>query len=446
MKFYINTLGCEKNTVDSEGVAGILTRAGHQMAESPEQADVILVNTCCFINDAKEQSIDAIFEMAQLKRKDALLAVSGCLSQRYSKQLLKQMPEVDLFLGVNDYEKLPEILAGYRKGQRQAYAGDCGTAYAEMGQRWRTEEEAYTASVKIAEGCDNVCSYCIIPFIRGRYRSRRMENVVEEIEQLAREGCREVVLIAQDVTNYGVDLYGEYRLPELLRKVCRIEGIHWVRLLYCYEERITDELIRVMAQEPKICHYIDIPLQHCNDRILQEMNRKSTEASIKETIAKLRKAIPDIHIRTTLIAGLPGETKADFAQLERFVRTQKFERLGVFPYSREEGTLAASMKGQVREQTKQKRRDELMALQCSISLEHNRKKIGQVLEVLVEAEDGDGSYAGRTRYDAPDIDNAVLFTSERELIPGEFVFVRITDAFDYDLIGEEVEAPYEPAE
>lgn len=438
MKFFINTLGCEKNTVDSEGAAGILIRAGHQQVDRPSQADVIIVNTCCFINDAKEQSIDAIFDMASLKKKDGLLVVAGCLSQRYSQQLYKQMPEVDIFIGVNDYAQLPEILEKHQKGVREKYISDYDRVYAEMGRRQRSEAP-YTASVKIAEGCNNVCSYCIIPSIRGGYRSRKMDNILEEVRQLAEEGCRELILIAQDVSAYGQDLYGEYRLPELLHQVCRVEGIHWVRLMYCYEERITDELIRAMAAEPKVCHYIDIPLQHCNDRILKEMNRQSTEASIKDTIARLRKAMPDIHIRTTLISGLPGETKEDFAQLERFVRTQKFERLGVFPYSREEGTLAAKMKGQVREQTKQKRRDELMALQCSISLEHNRKKIGQCMEVLVESEEDDGSFVGRTRYDAPDIDNAVLFSSDRELQPGDFVTVRIIDAFDYDLIGEEVE-------
>ena len=249
-----------------------------------------------------------------------------------------------------------------------------------------------------------------------------------------------VVLIAQDVSNYGIDLYGSYKLPELLHEVCKIDGIHWVRLMYCYEERITDELIQAMASEPKVCHYIDIPLQHCNDRILKEMNRCSTEASIKDTIGRLRKAMPDIHIRTTMIAGLPGETKEDFAQLEAFVEEMKFERLGVFPYSKEEGTLAATMKGQVRQQTKEKRRDAIMALQCSISLEHNQAKVGQVMEVLVEGQDEDGSYIGRTRYDAPDVDNGVLFTSSRQLEPGDFVEVEIIDAFDYDLVGREVEA------
>ena len=438
MKFYINTLGCEKNTVDSEGATGILMRAGHEPADRPSEADVIIVNTCGFINDAKEQSIETIFDMAEIKKDDALLMVSGCLSQRYSTQLYKEMPEVDIFLGVNDYEKLPEILAKHEAGKREKYISDYDRIYAELGRRERSEAP-YTASVKISEGCNNVCSYCIIPFIRGGYRDRKMEDILEEIRQLAEEGCKEVVLIAQDVSNYGIDLYGKYRLPELLHEVCKIDGIHWVRLMYCYEERITDELIQAMASEPKVCHYIDIPLQHCNDRILKEMNRCSTEASIKDTIGRLRAAMPDIHIRTTMIAGLPGETKEDFAQLEKFVEDMKFERLGVFPYSKEEGTLAATMKGQVRQQTKEKRRDAIMALQCAISLEHNQAKVGQVMEVLVEDQDEDGSYIGRTKYDAPDVDNGVLFTSNRQLNPGDFVQVEIIDAFDYDLVGREVE-------
>lgn len=439
MKFYINTLGCEKNTVDSEGAAGILMRAGHEPVDRPQEADVVIVNTCGFINDAKEQSIETIFDMAELKKEDALLMVSGCLSQRYSNQLYKEMPEVDIFLGVNDYQKLPEILAKHEAGKREKYISDYDRIYAEMGRRERSEAP-YTASVKISEGCNNVCSYCIIPFIRGGYRDRKMEDILEEIRQLAEDGCKEVVLIAQDVSNYGIDLYGKYRLPELLHEVCQIDGIHWVRLMYCYEERITDELIQAMASEPKVVHYIDIPLQHCNDRILKEMNRCSTEESIRDTVGRLRKAMPDIHIRTTLISGLPGETKEDFAQLEKFVEDMRFERLGVFPYSKEEGTLAATMKGQVRQQTKEKRRDAIMALQCSISLEHNQAKIGQVMEVLVEGQDEDGSYIGRTKYDAPDVDNGVLFTSKRELEPGDFVEVEIIDAFDYDLVGREVEA------
>jgi len=438
LKFYINTLGCEKNTVDSEGAAGILMRAGHEPVDRPSQADVIIVNTCGFINDAKEQSIETIFDMVEVKKEDALLMVSGCLSQRYSNQLYKEMPEVDIFLGVNDYDKLPEILEKHQAGKREKYISDYDRIYAELGRRERSEAP-YTASVKISEGCNNVCSYCIIPFIRGGYRDRKMEEILNEIRQLAEEGCKEVVLIAQDVSNYGIDLYGSYKLPELLHEVCKIDGIHWVRLMYCYEERITDELIQAMASEPKVCHYIDIPLQHCNDRILKEMNRCSTEASIKDTIGRLRKAMPDIHIRTTMIAGLPGETKEEFAQLEKFVEDMKFERLGVFPYSKEEGTLAATMKGQVRQQTKEKRRDAIMALQCSISLEHNQAKVGQVMEVLVEGQDEDGSYIGRTRYDAPDVDNGVLFTSNRQLEPGDFVQVEIIDAFDYDLVGREVE-------
>lgn len=438
MKIFIETLGCEKNTADSESAAGILCRSGHELVSSPEDADAIMVNTCGFINDAKEQSIDRIFDMSRCKKDDALLIVSGCLAQRYGDQLFKQLPEADIFLGVNDYAKLPEILANHEAGVREKYLSTYDKTYIETGFRKRTEP-AYSASIKIAEGCDNVCAYCVIPAIRGPYRSRRKEDIVAEARHLAEDGCRELIVIAQDVSAYGLDLYGRLCLPELLEELCGIEELRWIRLMYCYEDKITDELISVMAAQEKICHYIDIPIQHASDSVLSAMNRHSTRESICDTIARLRKAMPDIHIRTTLIAGLPGETKEDFQTLCDFVEELRFERLGVFAYSKEEGTAAAEMKGQVREQTKQKRRETIMALQCEISLEKNREMIGKTIEVLVEERDGDGSYIGRSQYDAPEIDNSVIFTSNRELRPGDFVRVRVTDAFDYDLTGVSAE-------
>ena len=417
-----------------------MIRAGLRVVDDPRSADAIVVNTCGFINDAKEESIDRILEMAQYKEESgALLIVSGCLSQRYGQQLYKEMPEVDIFLGVNDYQNLPEILSRHQEGTRETHFSNYERTYLETGARL-TGGPAYSSYLKIAEGCDNVCAYCVIPKIRGPYRSRRMEDIVEEAGQLARRGCKELILIAQDVTAYGTELYGEEKLPELLDLLCEIEGIRWIRLMYCYEERIGEKLIRTMAAQEKICHYLDIPIQHCSDQILSQMNRRSTKQSIKETLAALRKAMPDIAIRTTLITGFPGETEETFAELVEFVEEIKFERLGVFAYSKEEGTPAAEMPGQIREQTKQRRKDSLMRTQMEISLAHNQRYVGTILEVLVEGRDDDGSYFGRSRYDAPEIDNSVLFTSdaEEELLPGDLVSVRITDAFDYDLVGEKV--------
>ena len=428
-------MGCPKNFNDSEFALGILEKAGHQEAETPEDADVILVNTCGFINDAKTESIDRIFEMASLCGDEKLLVVSGCLSERYRDELCREMPEVDIFIGVNDYDRLPALLDNARKGKQEKSFREKYCDFNDPALR-KVAAKPYTATIKIAEGCDNYCTYCIIPYIRGAYRSRNMEEILTEARQLADAGTKELILIAQDISCYGIDLCGKPLLAELLSKLCRIDGIRWIRLMYCYDDKITDELIETIAGEEKICHYIDIPIQHASNRILQAMNRRSTKESILSTIKKLRERIPDIHIRTTLITGFPGETKEDFEELYEFVQESRFERLGVFAYSREEGTEAAEMKPQVRQDIKEKRRDSIMLVQNRISLEKNREKIGKTLEVLVEGQDEDGSYFGRSSYDAPEIDNAVLFTSSKELSPGDFVDVRITDAFDYDLVGE----------
>jgi ribosomal protein S12 methylthiotransferase len=434
MNIYIETLGCAKNASDSDAAAGILEGAGHKIVNNPKEADGIIVNTCGFIDDAKRESLSRIFDMAEYRKAGRLLIVSGCLSQRYGEELYKEMPEVDIFLGVNDYPSLPEILKNHEKGKREKYLSIYEKSLPEAARRKRTEP-VYSATLKIAEGCSNVCAYCVIPSIRGPYRSKKIEDALAEARQLAAEGCRELILIAQDVTAYGIDLYGRLMLPALLEELCRIDGLRWIRLMYCYEDRITDELITVMAREEKICHYIDIPIQHASDKILKAMNRRSTKASILDTVSRLREAIPDIHIRTTLITGFPGEGKEEFGELLEFIENQQFERLGVFTYSREEGTPAAKMKNQVREDTKNRRKDILMTRQLEISLASNRKKIGKVLEVLAERIDEDGSYSGRTRYDAPEIDNSVLFTSAAPRAPGDIVPVRITDAFDYDLVG-----------
>ena len=387
----ISTLGCEKNTVDSENAARILTDSGCVITEDPDEADVFLVNTCGFIKDAKEQSIQTIFDIAQIKG-DRPLIVSGCLTQRYAAELEKDLPEADYILGVNDYDRLPEIIAGAASGR--VFAGQCGARYKEL-----------------------------------------------EARQLAAEGCKELVIIAQDVTFYGRDLGLRDALPGLLRKLSAIEGIEWIRLMYCYEDEISEGLIMEIRDNKKICKYIDIPIQHCNDEILRSMNRKSTGASIRNTITTLRKEVPNITIRTTLIVGYPGETKEQFNELLDFVRDTEFDRLGVFTYSKEEGTKAAEMKGQVRSDVKQRRYDRIMSEQQRISLEHNLAFIGRTLPVLVEEIDEDGSFIGRSPMDAPDIDNGVIFTAPEGTKPGSFVDVVIDDAFDYDLSGEY----YEPA-
>lgn len=435
MKIYIDTLGCPKNFYDSRTAAGILEDSGHILTSEPSEADVIMVNTCGFINDAKKESIDRIFEMADYKQYGKKLIVSGCLSQRYSSELFNEMPEVDAFLGVNDYEALPGLLDSL--DERRIVANPCTET--ELPQvSVRADGSMYSATLKIAEGCNNRCAYCIIPFIRGNYRSKRQEAVIAEAKALAEAGCRELILIAQDTTYYGYDLYGEYRLPQLLKQLCRIDGIRWIRLMYCYEDRITDELIQTIREDDKICNYLDIPIQHASDNILKAMKRRSTNRSITDKIAKLKEQIPDIHIRTTLITGFPGETEEDFDTLYDFVAEQRFARLGVFAYSQEEGTVAGQMPNQIDEEIKTERADSIMRLQMEISLEENRSKIDTVQEVIVDEIDEDGSYIGRTRYDAPEIDNAVIFTGKQEHKPGDMVMVHIDDAFDYDLAGTEV--------
>lgn len=439
MKVYFDTLGCPKNFNDSEMAMGILENAGHCIVKSPDEADVIVVNTCGFINDAKIESIDEIFSMSAYKKDGRKLIVSGCLAQRYADELYDEMPEVDGFIGVNDYDRLPELLVGLDNDHKDRFkvVDPCRVEELEIKAR-KLSDDSYTATLKIAEGCNNVCAYCIIPKIRGPYRSRKKEDIIEEAQRLADAGCKELILIAQDVSYYGMDIYGSLELPDLLRSLCKVDGIRWIRLMYCYEDRITDELINTMASEEKICNYIDIPIQHASDRILKSMNRRSTAASLDDTLGKFRKAIPDIHIRTTLIVGFPGETEEDYDILQDFVEKQRFARLGVFAYSKEEGTVAAEMSDQIDEDVKQERLDGIMVRQMEISLEYNQDKIGKIMDVMVDEKDDDGSYIGRTEYDAPEIDNSVIFVPLKEHKPGDIVKVKIEDAFDYDLEGREV--------
>ena len=439
MKVYIETLGCSKNTVDSENAAALLEGNSHIIVDNPESAEAVIVNTCAFIKDAKIESVDTILEMAEIKKdKELLLIVSGCLSQRYIEELYNEIPEVDIFIGVNEYNKINEILKSHESGLRIKTISEAPETFDEIPVR-RTERGVASEYLKISEGCSNACSYCSIPSIRGAYRSRRRENIIAEAEMLAARGIREINIIAQDVTAYGFDLYGGYVLHELLRDLCKIDGIHWIRLLYCYEDSITDELIKTIAEEKKICNYLDIPLQHVNDRVLYDMNRNSTSKSINGTINRIRSMIPDVHIRTTFITGFPGESDAEFSELADFVEKTEFNRMGVFSYSLEENTVAADMKNQVDDEIKEIRRDSLMQIQREISLKLNESKIGRIFEVFVEEALEDETYNGRTEFDAPEIDNGVIFTSEHVLEPGTFVNVEITDAFDYDLVGKAVE-------
>ena len=436
MKIYFDTLGCPKNFYDTDAAKYLLETEGYTMTNDPEDSDVIIVNTCGFIDDAKRESIQRILELADSKEDKQKLVVSGCLPKRFASDLKEEMPEVDLFIGVNEYGRLPELLKEMPKTKvdiSETYDSFLPFLKRDLG------EHPYSATLKIAEGCDNRCAYCAIPYIRGGYRSKKKEDVLEEARYLASSGVKELILIAEDLTNYGTDIYDSYRLADLLRELVKVDGIEWIRLMYCYEDRITDDLISVMAKEPKICHYIDVPIQHSSDKVLKEMRRRSTGESIRATMAKLRKAMPDITIRTTLIVGFPGETDEDFADLMDFVRTQRFQRLGVFSYSQEEGTPAGDREDQIPEDIKQERLDMVMMAQMEISNEHNAALVGRTLKVMVDSSEEDGSYVGRTMYDAPEIDDSVLFTSRRDLMPGDIVNVLIEDAFDYDLTGIETE-------
>lgn len=426
MKVAIETLGCPKNDNDSRRVRGLLQESGHLIVEDFSQADAIIVNTCGFIDDAKVESIDTIFKMTGYE--DKVLIVSGCLSQRYPKELFEEIPEIDILLGVNDYDKLPQMLkeAEAFDRKRQISVSEDGLDM-EFGQM-SLDDQQFSATVKISEGCNHQCAYCIIPSIRGSYRERAPEAILKEVKELASKGIKEAILIAQDVTAYS-------DLPGLLKELVKVDGIEWIRLMYCYEEGISDELIDLIASQDKICKYIDIPIQHASNKILKAMHRSSTKQSLYETIARLRERIPDIAIRTTLIVGFPGESEEDFEELYDFVEDVKFDRLGVFSYSREEGTEAGEMQDQLSDQVKQRRLDAIMMKQNEISLGKNRSLIGKNLPVLVERPDGEGVYIGRTQYDAPEIDNAVIFQSKNKLEAGDIVDVLIEYAFDYDLLG-----------
>jgi len=499
MKILFISLGCDKNLVDTEVMLGELAEEGFLFTDEEAEADIVVINTCCFIRDAKEESIETILEMAELKKTGQIkaLLVTGCLAQRYREEIRKEIPEVDAVLGISDIhgivqavkEALPggagELIgengtkpAGRHAGENRAEdAGENGTKLAGRPAGENRAEDAgengtkpagrpagengaedagengtkpagktrrivttggHYAYLKIAEGCDKHCTYCIIPKIRGNYRSAPMESLLEEARYLASQGVRELILVAQETTLYGVDLYGKKMLPELLGELCRIEGLHWIRILYCYPEELTKELVETIKREPKICHYLDIPIQHASDAVLKRMGRRTTEEDLRRIIGMLRREIPDICLRTTLISGFPGETEEDFVRLYQFVNEMEFDRLGVFPYSQEEDTPAAAMPGQIPEEIREKRRDELMELQQEIAFEKAARKEGRILEAVVEGYLlGEGAYVARTYMDAPNVDGYLFFSSEREIDSGSFITVEVTGSNDYDLIGEE---------
>lgn len=445
---YIDTLGCAKNEYDSQMLAAALVERGCSIVFEPEDADIMIVNTCGFIEDAKKESIERIFELAEEKGRGMKLVVTGCLSERYHSELAEEMPEVDMFFGVNDYDRLPDILIGDREDDADKAAAPevaarssdmVGDVLDDLRYRKRDfDEGAYTGYLKIAEGCNNACSFCAIPSIRGHYRSKRIEDCVREAQDMADAGIRELILIAQDTSQYGRDLYGKLCLPELLKKLCAIDGIEWIRLMYVYDNGITDELVETIANEPKICKYIDMPIQHVSDNVLHRMRRQSTGASIRAAITMLRERIPEVHIRTTLLVGFPGETEEDMNELLGFIDTMKIDRLGAFAFSDEEGTPSYELDGKLDEETKQARRNAVMEHQLRVSEELNEKKIGKVYEVIVDEMLDEDVYSGRTRYDSPEIDCNVAFRSTRDLYPGDIVNVRIDNAYEYDLEGEEV--------
>ena len=431
------SLGCAKNQVNCEQMMALCSEAGYAIQAQPEDCDVVVVNTCGFLASACEEAIENILEMAELKKAGQVkkILVTGCMSQRYKDEVKREIPEIDIIIGTNEYDKIAEYIAKYTGGDASEI--HCSEEYMGCEPKARTvTTPPYMAYLKIAEGCDNHCTYCVIPSIRGRYRSRSMEDIAAEAERLAADGAKELIVIAQDTTRYGIDLYGEYKLPELLKRLCRIDGVHWIRLHYCYPELVTDELIDTVAAEEKICSYFDIPIQHCNDKILKLMGRKTNKAQITELVEKLRKRIPDVVIRTSLIAGFPTETAEQFDELREFVTDTAFDRLGVFAYSREEGTPAAAMDGQIDEEEKKNRQEIIMVDQSAVSEELNEKRVGTVYEVLTEGYDPIiKQYYGRTYADSDEIDGKVFFTSKTKIAPGSFVNVRISDYMEYDLYG-----------
>lgn len=438
MNILFISLGCDKNLVDSEVMLGLLDSRGYQIVDDETIADVIVVNTCCFIHDAKEESIQTILEMAEYKKTGRLkaLVVTGCLAQRYQQEIIDEIPEVDAVLGTASYDKIAEAIDEALDGHTEMYLEDIDRLPQVSSKRLVTTGGHY-AYLKIAEGCDKHCTYCIIPKVRGNYRSVPMEQLLKEAKELAEGGVKELILVAQETTVYGQDIYGEKSLHRLLRELCKIDGIRWIRLLYCYPEEIDANLIRVMKEEPKICHYLDLPIQHASDAILKKMGRRTSKAQLVDTIRTLREEIPDITLRTTLITGFPGETEEQHQELVEFVDEMEFDRLGVFTYSPEENTPAAEMPDQIPEEVKEDRQAELMELQQEIAFDLAEDMIDREVLVMIEGKVADeNAYVGRTYRDAPNVDGLIFINTDEELMSGDFAKVKVTGAMEYDLIGE----------
>lgn len=434
------SLGCSKNQVDGEIMLSLIQRDGYELCGDAEQCDVVIINTCAFIEDAKRESIENILEFCELKRQGVIKAVvvTGCLAERYQQELVTEIPEADVILGIGRNIDIVNAID-------QALQGERVVEFAPKDELVMDAERVltnapYYAYIKLADGCDNRCTYCAIPNIRGRFRSRKMENILEEVRRFAAQGVTEMNLVAQDTTRYGEDIYGKLMLPELIREVCKVDGVHWVRILYCYPQRVTDELLEVMASEPKVVKYMDVPVQHASGRILKAMNRRDDYDYLKNLMQKIREKIPGVVLRTTFITGFPGETEEDFAEMTRLVKEVKFERVGCFTYSPEDGTPAYSMPEQIDEETKRRRADIVMSEQLAIAEEFARSWIGRELEVVVEGlNEETGIYYGRSYMDAPDIDTRVYFDSPYEHETGEYVMVTVTGSQGYDLVAEEAE-------
>lgn len=438
MKILFISLGCDKNLVDTEVMLGILASRGYEMTNDEQEADIIVINTCCFIHDAKEESIQNILEMAEYKKNGSAkaLIVTGCMAERYRQEILDEIPEVDEVLGTTAYDRILDAVDAALAGQHEVMTADLDALPLPETKRLVTTG-GHFAYLKIAEGCDKHCTYCIIPKIRGNFRSVPMERLLKEAQDLAEQGVKELILVAQETTLYGKDLYGEKSLPKLLRELCKISGIRWIRILYCYPEEITDELIQVMKEEPKICHYLDLPIQHANDTILKRMGRRTSKQELIDIVQKLRKEIPDICLRTTLITGFPGETQEQHEEVMEFIDTLEFDRLGAFTYSPEEDTPAATFEDQIDEEVKEDRQADIMELQQEIAFNKAEDMIGREVLVMIEGKVADeNAYVGRTYRDAPNVDGLIFINTDVELISGDFAKVKVTGALDYDLIGE----------
>ena len=438
MNILFISLGCDKNLVDSEVMLGLLDAKGYQIVDDETQADIIVINTCCFVHDAKEESIQTILEMAEYKTEGRLkaLIVTGCLAQRYRQEIIEEIPEVDAVLGTTAYDKIVEAVEEALAGAGHVELENVNALPLVDTKRLVTTGGHY-AYMKIAEGCDKHCTYCIIPKLRGNYRSVPMERLIQEAKDLAEQGVKELILVAQETTLYGKDIYGEKSLHKLLRELCKVDGIRWIRILYCYPEEIDDNLIQVMKEEKKLCHYLDLPIQHANDEILKRMGRRTSKAQLEEIIGKLKREIPDITLRTTLITGFPGETEEQHEELKAFVDEMEFDRLGVFTYSPEEDTPAAEMPDQIPEEVKEDRQAEIMELQQEIAFAQAEDMIGEEVLVMIEGKVADETaYVGRTYKDAPGVDGLIFINTDEELMSGDFARVKVTGAVEYDLIGE----------